>query len=347
MPATMPSAPDKNQARLLFIDDEQKVLSSMKAMFRRKFHVLTANSGSQALQLLENESVDVVISDQRMPEMTGVEVLSKIKSQHPSIIRILLTGYADLEAVEASINECEVFRYLMKPCPPEQLGEVIKEALATDQKHSPKEAELIQFPGSNARVSSGKADSAPSARPKSPAKKSAKVSRKAAGGLVSESPAVGILVLSADRDLFLAIKEAAPENSVRQSSSIDMAQAIIRDRQIGVVISDPEIDGMEVAAITRQFRQIAPNIVPIVASERSDAHALINLINSGDIYRFLMKPVSQGQCRLWLNSASNRHLELQGGEVSVQIRAAQRPGLLSTITGAISKLFGRAPGAGS
>lgn len=347
MPATMPSAPDKNQAKLLFIDDEQKVLSSMKAMFRRKFHVLTANSGSEALQLLENESVDVVISDQRMPEMTGVEVLSKIKSQHPSIIRILLTGYADLEAVEASINECEVFRYLMKPCPPEQLSEVIKEALSTEQKHSQKEAELIQFPVANTRISSREADAASPVRPQPPAIKPEKASRKPAGGLVSESPAVGILVLSADRDLFLAIKEAAPANSVRQSSSMDMAQAIIRDRQIGVVIADAEVDGMDVEAITRQFRQIAPHIVPIVASKRSDAHALINLINSGDIYRFLMKPVSQGQCRLWLKSAANRYLELQGDDVSAQIQAAANPGLLSTISSAISKLFGRTPGVSS
>ena len=210
MPATMPSAPDKTQAKLLFIDDEQKVLSSMKAMFRRKFQVLTANSGSQALQLLENESVDVVISDQRMPEMTGVEVLSKIKVQHPSIIPILLTGYADLDAVEASINECEVFRYLMKPCPPEQLSEVIKEALSTELKHSPKEAELIQFPVANTRIPPREADAKPQGRPKTTPRKTEQVDRKPATSLVSESPAVGILVLSADRDLFLAIKEAAP-----------------------------------------------------------------------------------------------------------------------------------------
>jgi serine/threonine-protein kinase len=344
MPATMPSAPDKTQAKLLFIDDEQKVLSSMKAMFRRKFQVLTANSGSQALQLLENESVDVVISDQRMPEMTGVEVLSKIKVQHPSIIRILLTGYADLDAVEASINECEVFRYLMKPCPPEQLSEVIKEALSTELKHSPKEAELIQFPVANTRIPPREADAKPQGRPKTTPRKTEQVDRKPATSLVSESPAVGILVLSADRDLFLAIKEAAPANSVRQSSSMEMALAIIRDRQIGVVISDSEVDGQDAAAITRQLRQIAPNIVPIVASERSDAHALINLINSGDIYRFMMKPVSQGQCRLWLNSAATRYLELQGGDAPAQNLATQNAGLVSIISGAIAKLFGRIPG---
>src|SRR5262245_62882510 len=87
---------------ILFIDDEQRVLTSMRAMFRREYEVLLANSGTEALDLLRDHTVDVIVSDQRMPGMTGVEVLKAVKRLAPNAMRILLTGYADLKAIEAS-----------------------------------------------------------------------------------------------------------------------------------------------------------------------------------------------------------------------------------------------------
>ena len=110
---------------VLFVDDEHRVLTSMRAMFRREYEVLLANSGQEAIDLLRDHSVDVIVSDQRMPGMTGVEVLKAVKTLAPNAMRILLTGYADLKAIEASINEGEVFRYLTKPCPSGQLKEAI------------------------------------------------------------------------------------------------------------------------------------------------------------------------------------------------------------------------------
>ncbi|MCX7063478.1 MAG: response regulator, partial [Proteobacteria bacterium] len=110
---------------LLFVDDERRVLTSMRAMFRREYDVLLANSGQEAIDLLRDQRVDVIVSDQRMPGMTGVEVLKAVKHLAPNAMRILLTGYADLKAIEASINEGEVFRYLTKPCPSEELKEAI------------------------------------------------------------------------------------------------------------------------------------------------------------------------------------------------------------------------------
>ena len=110
---------------VLFVDDERRVLTSMRAMFRRDYEVLLANSGQEAIDLLRDHSVDVIVSDQRMPGMTGVEVLKAVKTLAPNAMRILLTGYADLKAIEASINEGEVFRYLTKPCPSEELKEAI------------------------------------------------------------------------------------------------------------------------------------------------------------------------------------------------------------------------------
>ncbi|MCZ6659175.1 MAG: response regulator [Gammaproteobacteria bacterium] len=90
----------ENRPMLLFVDDEKRVLTSMRALFRREYQVLVANSGAEALKVLD-ASVDVVISDQRMPEMTGVEMLSEAKRGAPQTARILMTG--------------QVFRFLLKP----------------------------------------------------------------------------------------------------------------------------------------------------------------------------------------------------------------------------------------
>ena len=116
---------DDNKANLLFVDDEKRVLTSMRAMFRRAYNVSLANSGLEALEVLERKTIDVIVSDQRMPGMTGVEVLKTFKDNAPDAMRILLTGYADQEAIAASINEGEVFRYLTKPCPPDLLKQTI------------------------------------------------------------------------------------------------------------------------------------------------------------------------------------------------------------------------------
>ena len=130
MEAPIQQAP---KPKLLFVDDEQRVLNSMRIMFRRKFELYLASHGAEALEIVKAEDIDVIIADHRMPRMTGVEVLTAVRALSPRTVRILLTGYADLDAVEGSINESEVFRFLTKPCPPEQLRETIELAAKVAQ----------------------------------------------------------------------------------------------------------------------------------------------------------------------------------------------------------------------
>src|SRR5688572_28948141 len=121
-----PAAQEAHRPRLLFVDDEQRVLNSMRIMFRRQFELFLASHGAEALDIVRDKDIDVIVADHRMPKMTGVEVLSKVRAMSPRTVRILLTGYADLDAVEGSINESEVFRFLTKPCAPQQLRETIE-----------------------------------------------------------------------------------------------------------------------------------------------------------------------------------------------------------------------------
>lgn len=113
---------------VLYVDDEENNLLAFKAAFRREFQVITAISGAEALEKLKEHEVHVIITDQRMPGMTGVEFLQKVIPDYPDPIRILLTGYSDINAVIDAINKGEVYRYLTKPWDNEFLKTTIRQA---------------------------------------------------------------------------------------------------------------------------------------------------------------------------------------------------------------------------
>ena len=117
--------------RVLIIDDEVPILNGIKLNLGRTFDLTLANGGEEALKAVEEEgSFEVVVSDMRMPGMTGVEVLAKIKSIHPTIQTILLTGHADFEfGGSQALQSGQLFRILSKPCPPNKLKEAIEAAV--------------------------------------------------------------------------------------------------------------------------------------------------------------------------------------------------------------------------
>jgi diguanylate cyclase (GGDEF)-like protein/PAS domain S-box-containing protein len=119
----------KPQRTLLLVDDEPNILTALKRLFRRDGHlILSANSGAQALELLTQHRVDVIITDQRMPGMTGVEMLRAVKELYPDTIRIVLSGYTELQSVTDAINEGAVYRFLTKPWDDAQLREQVFKA---------------------------------------------------------------------------------------------------------------------------------------------------------------------------------------------------------------------------
>lgn len=113
---------------ILYVDDEMNNLLSFKAAFRRQFNVLTAESASDAKRILSETPVQVIVSDQRMPQTTGIEFFASILEEYPDPIRILLTGYADIQAVIDAINLGQVFRYCTKPWNEEEITHHLNEA---------------------------------------------------------------------------------------------------------------------------------------------------------------------------------------------------------------------------
>ncbi|KAB1065040.1 response regulator [Salibacter halophilus] len=119
---------EKEKIHVLYVDDEEHNLVSFKASFRRSFKIWTAISANEAREVLEKEEIHIIITDQRMPDETGVEFLVSILDKHPEPIRMLLTGYSDIEAVIDSINKGQVYRYITKPWNDKQLELSIKNA---------------------------------------------------------------------------------------------------------------------------------------------------------------------------------------------------------------------------
>jgi len=113
---------------ILYVDDEENNLISFKATFRLKYNVTIATSADAAMKILETKSAEIIITDQRMPNMTGIEFLEKIIEKYPDPIRILLTGYADMSAVIDAVNKGKIFHYLNKPWDEKELDETIKKA---------------------------------------------------------------------------------------------------------------------------------------------------------------------------------------------------------------------------
>ncbi len=129
--------PQPNERHLLVIDDEPEIVTALRRQFRRHYTVLTAHSAAEAHEIMARQPVQVIISDQRMPGMSGTEFYRSVKQEYPDAVRLILTGYADLQAVIAAINDGNVFRYITKPWDPAELDTIVEQAFAYH--------ELIQY----------------------------------------------------------------------------------------------------------------------------------------------------------------------------------------------------------
>src|SRR4051812_23376792 len=122
-------AKEDRKHTLLIVDDEPGLLQTLRHQFFRDYRVLTAESGHEALELLGVEDVHAILSDQRMPGMSGDNFLAQARAFRPDAVRILFTGYADIQAVITSVNEGRIFRYILKPWDPTELEGIVRQAV--------------------------------------------------------------------------------------------------------------------------------------------------------------------------------------------------------------------------
>lgn len=143
---------DYREFPVLIVDDEPDILSSFRLAFRREFTVHCADGGAAGLAILEKESIAVVVADQRMPEMTGLEFLQKTMESRPDLVRIILTGYTDIDTLVEAINSSRIYRYVTKPWDPKELQITLRRAIETYRLERENERLVTELARANERL---------------------------------------------------------------------------------------------------------------------------------------------------------------------------------------------------
>jgi len=127
---------------VLYVDDEESNLRIFKTAFRRHYQVFTALTAKEGFNILTQEEIHLIVTDQRMPQMTGVEFLTKILPDHPDAVRMILTGFSDVQAIIEAINSGRVNRYITKPWNKDELKCILDEALIAFDKERAKREKI-------------------------------------------------------------------------------------------------------------------------------------------------------------------------------------------------------------
>lgn len=283
---TSPVLSDGDKPKIAFIDDEKRILRSMKLLFRKSHDVFITTDPNEYMDYIKNNHVHVAVSDQRMPERVGVDILREVKDISPSTMRILLTGYADLNAIIGSINEGEIYRYLTKPCKSEELqtivGRATNIALAyQDDDASPQREESL--------------------------KKQT------------------LLVIDENVETLDKIRtQFSNSYQILHATTLEDAYDYLANNDIGVCLTDINIGGENIAPIIFTLKQDAPNLVVLVQTQFQDAHLLINLINKGQVYRCLPKPMRASLLEVSINRAFRHHNKLKSNPILTQRHEVER-----------------------
>ena len=265
--------------KVLCVDDEPNIVRALQWLLQKEFEVFTANSGQDGLALVKQHDFDVVISDQRMPVMTGVEFLREVKRLSPRSMRILLTGYSDLQAIVRSVNESEVFRFINKPWNISELPKVVEQAVNI-AKTQPVEAEVDE----NAEVT-------------------------------EDSPIVAsgdsILVIDDNPSMRSAVEEIVGSAvKVQYAPNLAEAVGVLNSQSVSVIVSATRVGSMDATRLVRLMKTRHPEIVTVMLTAESDSETVTTLINQGQIYRFVPKPIRPGYLKLVINSALIKHKTL-------------------------------------
>lgn len=264
--------------KIAFIDDEPRILRSLKMHFRQSHDVFITTDATELMQYVSANDVKVVVSDQRMPDKQGTEVLRDIKAASPNTIRILLTGYADLNAVIDSVNEGEIYRYITKPWQNDELKKIVNKATEIAEQTQEVTQNIIQ-----------------DNEPQEPIDKNIGSKR-------------SILVLDDDENVYQQIKKHFKNAyTVSWASNLEQAAELLQKKRFGVTIADSTLNKENITPIVYALKNIQPDLMVLMLTEFKDAHMVIDLINKGQVYRCLPRPTNFSIMSISLDRAFDHH----------------------------------------
>jgi DNA-binding NtrC family response regulator len=283
--------PDK--ATIIFIDDEERIVRSLALMFKSTYKVIATTNPREVLDAVKSGNVAVVVSDQRMPEVAGVDLLREVRAISPLTMRVLLTGYSDLAAIVGSINDGEIFRFVSKPWDPTEFRNTVDQAAAIAN-------ELFEQSRLPAAVAHD-----------------------------NTAPNADLLVIDDSEEIYKMIHQSLGKRyRVHWAATLDSAFEIIERERVGVVISDVKLGGTDITLALKTLKRHAPHLLTVVLAWFHDTKQLIELINQAQIYRFLPKPVRPHMLETAVDSAMVRYRALSKSPSMVKqhvVEAAPEP----------------------
>jgi response regulator RpfG family c-di-GMP phosphodiesterase len=308
---------------VLFVDDEPHILESLKELFSRRYKVFTSTSGEEALEIVKNNNIAIVMSDQRMPGMKGVEVLRAVRELSPNTMRVLLTGFADVDAILDSVNVGEVFRYVRKPWDVNHLNSILLlaentflsklRAAEVSNKTTPKMSDITPkrttLPPSVLQELRRRQDAEE--------RFFQKVSECLKQGIAPEKLLEGIsgrpklLVVDDEPAVLNALSELLSDRyEVLTSQTADEAlQVLEQNVLIAALISDQRMPSKTGADLLIEVSSIAPLIPKILITAYTDVEDVVRLINEGQIHRYIQKPWDSRKLKTTISEAVELYRE--------------------------------------
>ena len=302
------------KTQVLLLHSQQSTLDVLSTGFNDRYSVHLATSGSEALNTLVDTPIHILVSAQDLPGMSGLEALREAKKRSPDTIGILLTGTDEQDGLEALVGDQEVFQIVRGSITPEALLNLIESATKRDRMATlfesandheanvdvPAAEHIVMETSENGStiISDGTGQM--------PALKPQKIQIAPGVGMRN----VDVLVLTKDEEFLATVKDSARGlHNVHHSVTPTQAEEVVRENKVGVLVTDAAMVGSDVESLTQRLRKTTPRLVAIVAGRRDDGDMLMDLINRGHVYRFLLKPVSPGRARLAIEASVKHHLE--------------------------------------
>ncbi len=305
---------DQYKTQILLLHSQQSTLDNLSTGFNDQYSVHLATSGTEALNIFSETPVHVIVSAQDLPGMSGLDALREAKKRSPDTIGILLAGTAQDDGLEALVGEQEVFQIVRGEIAPDALRSLIDSAtksarmLALAKSANDTSADPDQLTGEHIvmETSENGASIVSDGTGRMPALRPEKISViPDAGG-----QSVDVLVLTKDEEFLVTIRESSRGlHNVYHAVTPTQANEIVRKNKIGVLVTDAAMVGSNIEVLNQKLRESSPRLVAVVAGRRDDGELLMDLINRGQVYRFLLKPVSPGRARLAIEASVKHHLE--------------------------------------
>ena len=281
--------------RILFVDDEARIVRSLALQFRRHYQVATETDPTKVMARLADEAFDIIVSDQRMPGMTGSQLLSQVQHAYPDSLRILLTGYSDLDAAVDALNSGGIFRYLTKPWDQHDLANTLAQA-----------AEIVRH---RRRFLSRTAVSAPST------------------SALPVDARVRLLLVDDDNDTLQLSRDICARLGVALQAvgSLDGAVKRLNEDPVDILLSDIRVGDDDLRPLLMGLAQAHPRLLTVVITPFQDTQLLLKLINQAQIFRYLPKPIRRGMLERAIKTAVTQVDMLKRQPSAPPLRQADAP----------------------